>query len=110
MRDAPNVRDTPREGRVSCPLFTNTPFGNLGQNWWDWTEKGRRLKELLKSGIIKWVQARADTELRAEVAALQRFFAKSFIVLLLIFTAIAILRLHNVPVVQQIMFSLSESS
>src|SRR5262249_26459284 len=24
-RDAPNVRDTPKEGRVRCPLFTNSP-------------------------------------------------------------------------------------
>src|ERR1700747_2697702 len=24
MRDAPNVRNNPREGGISCPLFTNT--------------------------------------------------------------------------------------
>ena len=30
-RDAPNVRGTPKEGRISCPLFTNSP-GNKPYN------------------------------------------------------------------------------
>src|SRR5262249_9212017 len=25
-RDAPNVRGTPKEGRIGCPLFTNSPL------------------------------------------------------------------------------------
>jgi hypothetical protein len=29
MGDVPNVRDTPKEGRVRCPLFTNTPLAHL---------------------------------------------------------------------------------
>ena len=79
----------------------------LGQNYWDWTDKGKNLKELLESGVTRWVQTRADTAISKEVVALQRFFAKSFLVLGSIWLMLQFLPLHNLPAVQQIERSLN---
>src|SRR5262249_6321434 len=54
-----------------------------GQNYWDWTEKGARLKNLLESGIVKWFQARADAEIEVEVAALYNFLIKILLIIVL---------------------------
>jgi hypothetical protein len=78
----------------------------VGQSQWDWTKNGAHIKERLESGITKWVQARADAEVRAEIAALQRLFAKSGFIILLTLVILSILHLHKLPVMQTIMGSL----
>ena len=82
----------------------------VGQSQWDWTKNGAHIKKRLESGVTKWVQARADAEVRAEVAALQRLITKSIGVIMLIILpliiSLIILPLDNLPIVQQIVGSL----
>jgi hypothetical protein len=79
----------------------------MGQNYWDWTKNGARLKKLLESGIIKWLQTRADAEIRVEVAALAKFFFRLFVVLFLMMLVLTNLPFKDVPVIGQIIVSLA---